>query len=80
MAKQMGDETQRLTDSIADVTEEVKNKGLFRPEVHGQVLATFIQAYTLGKLVNDYNPTAVREDDWNQFIMNIVDNTFLTRE
>lgn len=80
MAKQMGDETQRLTDSIADVTEEVKNKGLFRPDVHAQALATFIQAYTLGKLVNDYNPTAVREDDWNQFIMNIVDNTFLTRE
>jgi AcrR family transcriptional regulator len=80
MAKQMGDETQRLTDSIADVTEEVKNKGLFRPDVHAQALATFIQAYTLGKLVNDYNPTAVSEDDWNQFIMNIVDNTFLAQE
>ena len=80
VAKQMGDETQRLTDSIADVTEEVKNKGLFRPGVHSQALATFIQAYTLGKLVNDYNPTAVSEDDWNQFIMNIVDNTFLAQE
>ena len=80
MAKQMRDETQRLTDSIADVTEEVKNKGLFRPDVHAQALATFIQAYTLGKLVNDYNPTAVSEDDWNQFIMNIVDNTFLAQE
>jgi AcrR family transcriptional regulator len=80
MAKQMGEETQRLTDSIADVTEEVKNKGLFRADVHAQALATFIQAYTLGKLVNDYNPTKVSEDDWNQFIMNIVDNTFLAQE
>jgi AcrR family transcriptional regulator len=80
MAKQMGLETQRLTDSIADVTAEVKNKGLFRSDVHAQVLATFIQAYTLGKLVNDYNPTAVSEDEWNQFIMNIVDNTFLAQE
>jgi hypothetical protein len=58
----------------------VKNKGLFRSDVHAQVLATFIQAYTLGKLVNDYNPTAVSEDEWNQFIMNIVDNTFLAQE
>jgi AcrR family transcriptional regulator len=80
MAKRMGEETQRLTDSIADITEEVKHKGLFRADVHAQALATFIQAYTLGKLVNDYNPTKVNEDDWNQFIMAIVDNTFLSPE
>lgn len=77
MAKQMGIETQRLTDSISDVTEEVKNKGLFRPEVDGKILATFIQAYTLGKIVNDYNPTGVGEKEWVEFIMNIVDRTFM---
>ena len=77
MAKQMGAETQRLTDAIADVTEEVKNKGLFRADVNAKVLATFIQAYTLGKLVNDYNPTGVHEGEWNDFIMNIVDHTFM---
>lgn len=77
MAKQMGVETQRLTDSISDVTEEVKNKGLFRPEVDGKILATFIQAYTLGKIVNDYNPTGVGEKEWVEFIMNIVDRTFM---
>ena len=77
MAKQMGAETQRLTDAIADVTEEVKNKGLFRADVNAKVLATFIQAYTLGKLVNDYNPTGVHEGEWNDFIMNIVEHTFM---
>lgn len=77
MAKQMGAETQRLTDAIADVTEEVKNKGLFRPTVDAKALATFIQAYTLGKIVNDYNPTAVNENAWNDFIMNIVDTAFM---
>lgn len=77
MAKQMGQETQRLTDSIADVTEEVKNKGLFRPDVNSLALATFIQAYTLGKIVNDYNPNGVAEDEWISFIMSIVDNTFM---
>ena len=77
MAKQMGAETQRLTDAIADVTEEVKNKGLFRADVNAKVLATFIQAYTLGKLVNDYNPAGVGESEWNDFIMNIVDRTFM---
>ena len=77
MAKQMGAETERLTDAIADVTEEVKNKGLFRSDVNSKALATFIQAYTLGKLVNDYNPTGVAEGEWNDFIMNIVEHTFM---
>jgi AcrR family transcriptional regulator len=77
LAKQMGEATQRLTDAIADVTTEVKNKGLFKESVSSMTLATFIQAYTLGKIVNDYNPSGVSEDDWNNFIMEIVDKTFL---
>ena len=80
MAKQMGVETERLTDSIADVTEEVKNKGLFRADVNAKALPTFIQAYTLGKIVNDYNPTGVGENEWNDFIMNIVDQTFMAQD
>lgn len=79
MAKQMGRETQRLTDSITDVTEEVKNKGLFHSEVDAKALATFIQAYTLGKLVNDYNPSGVTETQWVDFIMSIVEKTFMER-
>ena len=77
MAKQMGQETQRLTDAITDVVEEVKNKGFFRADVDAHTVATFIQAYTLGKIVNDYNPTGVSEKAWNDFIMTIVDNTFM---
>jgi AcrR family transcriptional regulator len=77
MAKQMGRETERLTASITDITEEVKNKGLFREDVDAKALATFIQAYTLGKIVNDYNSNGVSEDAWVAFIMNIVDHTFM---
>lgn len=78
MAKQMGEETERLTASITDIIEEVKNKGFFRPDVHATALATFIQAYTLGKIVNDYNPSGVSEEEWITFIMNIADYTFMS--
>jgi AcrR family transcriptional regulator len=77
MEEQMGRETQRLTDAIADVTNEVKNKGLFRKDVDSKTLATFIQAYSLGKIVNDYNPTGVSEEEWVEFIMKIIDHTFM---
>ena len=77
MALAMGIETQRLTSAIADVTDEVKFKGLFRADVDSKALATFIQAYTLGKIVNDYNPAGINDEEWVEFIMKIVENTFL---
>ena len=77
MAKKLAPEIQRLTDAIADVTSEVKNKGLFKESVDSKVLSTFIQAYTLGKIVNDFNPEPVSEEPWVDFIMAIVDNTFI---
>ncbi len=77
LAKKMGEETQRLTGAIADVTTEVKNKGLFRESISSATLATFIRAYTLGKIVNDYNHNGVSEEEWDSFIMEIVDRTFM---
>ena len=73
----MGRETNRLTEAIADVTNEVKNKGLFRKDINSRALATFVQAYSLGKIVNDYNPSGVNEDEWVEFIMAIIDRTFM---
>ena len=77
MAKKLAPEIQRLTDAITDVTEEVKNKGLFRSDVDAHSLSTFIQAYTLGKIVNDFNPEPVAEEQWVDFIMSIVEKTFI---
>lgn len=80
MAKQMGTQTKRLTDAITDVVEEVKNKGFFKPTVDALALSTFIQAYTLGKIVNDYNPDGIKEEAWVDFIMTIVDHTFMAND
>ena len=77
MASKLAPEIQRLTDAITDVTEEVKNKGLFKNEVDAHALSTFIQAYTLGKLINDFNPDAVGEEQWIDFVMKIVEGTFI---
>lgn len=77
MANKLAPEIRRLTDAIRDVTLEVKNKGLFRDDVDSHALSTFIQAYTLGKLVNDFNPAPVSEDQWVDFIMSIVEKTFI---
>ncbi len=79
MAKQMGFESQRMTDAITDVVEDLKNKEFINSDVNAKAAATWIQAYTLGKLVNDYNSTGVTEDEWVDFIMSIVDSRFMAK-
>ena len=70
-------ETDRLTSSLEDLCREVIEKGWFRNDLHPRALAVFIQAYTLGKLVDDFSPNKVSEDDWNALIDGIVGNYFL---
>lgn len=70
-------ETEKLTDSLEDLCREVIEKGWFRKDLHPRALAVFIQAYTLGKLVDDFSPNRVSEEDWNALIDGIVGNYFL---
>jgi hypothetical protein len=70
-------ETEKLTESLEDLCREVIEKGWFRKDLHPRALAVFIQAYTLGKLVDDFSPNRVSEEDWNALIDGIVGNYFL---
>ena len=77
MAKAMGEETQRHTDALADIIQEVQNRGLVRADVNPKAVAVFIQSYTLGKMVNDYNPTGVDDDTWVDMITDMAVRTFV---
>ena len=77
MAKAMGEETQRHTDALADIIHEVQNRGFVRPEVDAKAIAVFIMSYTLGKMVNDYNPDGVKDDDWVNLISDMAVRTFV---
>ena len=78
MAKAMGAETQRHTDALADIIQEVQNRGFIRTDEDPKAAAVFIQAYTLGKMVNDYNPTGVDDQTWVDMITNMAVRTFVT--
>lgn len=78
MAKAMGEENQRHTDALADIIHEVQNRGFIRTDMDAKFAAVFIQSYTLGKMVNDYNPTGVADDVWVDMITNMAIRTFVT--
>lgn len=70
----LGEEQERLTFAFMDLIREAQNRGWFRKELDPLATAVFIQAYTIGRLVDDISPQKVSPQEWN----NIVDEV-LTR-
>lgn len=73
----LGKESDRLADGLTDLARESQEKGFFRKDLNPKAIALLVQAYTLGKIVDDYSFDPVSDDDWNQVIMNIIDRVFL---
>lgn len=65
-------EQERLTSGLTDVIREVMEKGFFDKKLNPQVIAVFIQSYTLGKIVDDLVTNPVGQLEWNEFIDNMV--------
>lgn len=80
LAKNLGAEQQRLTDALADLVRETQAKGFFHEEIDPQVLAVFIQAYTFGKVVDDYSENPMNPDNWNALIDDFLKKTLLKYE
>ena len=68
LAKALSVEQQRLTDALADIGREAQEKGFIRKDVDVNVLATFLQAYTLGFVLNDVTTRPVSSKDWASFV------------
>lgn len=72
--KALGREQQRATYAIADIIQNAKDKGLIKESVNPQVFAVFIQAYSLGRAVDDITYDPISEEDWNEMINQLVIN------
>lgn len=70
-------EQQRLTDGIAAVWRELQERGLISTRIDPQVGALFIQAYTLGVVLNDVTADPVTDDAWVAMIDAVVNEVFI---
>ena len=68
----LGLEQQRLNIALEDLVEEAKNKGLFKSTLDARVVAVFIQSYTLGKIVDDIVPEPMEQENWDNFILDML--------
>lgn len=74
----LGIEQQRLTDAFTDLFVEAQNKGWMSTEVDARAAAVFVQAYTVGRVVDDIAPEKVNPLAWIDLIMRIIDKAILT--
>jgi AcrR family transcriptional regulator len=75
--KLLGEEQQRLTDALTDLIREAQERGFYKREVDARAIAVFIQAYTVGKIVDDFNVNKVDPDAWTNLINAIIKNVFI---
>jgi AcrR family transcriptional regulator len=75
----LGLEQERLTIALEDLVQEAKNKGLFKADLDPQIVAVFIQSYTLGKIVDDIVPNPMAEEKWEEFIVNMLIATMVAQ-
>lgn len=80
LARNLRDQQQRLTDSLTDLIREVQELGYYKKEFDPHVIAVFIQAYTLGKVVDDFSDNPMNPDSWNFLINSVIKKVLSTLE
>ena len=68
MKQALGPVQARLTASFADLVREMQSRGWASQEVSPEAVAVFIQAYTLGFVVNDVSSEQIEMSQWHQLI------------
>jgi hypothetical protein len=61
-------EQERLTNSITDLIRDSQNKGWINGSLDARSIAVFIQAYSLGRAVDDIAITQVDPASWTNLI------------
>lgn len=78
LGQAIGKEIARLTRALVESIDELKEKGLMKSEIDSRSMAIFIQSYHLGKIVNDFCVDGITDQLWDDFVINIIDNTFIS--
>jgi AcrR family transcriptional regulator len=70
-------EQQRLTDVLAELIRGAQARGLCNPEVEPHALAVLMQAWTLGKIVDDLSETPVNNDAYISLVNRVIREVFV---
>lgn len=66
-------EQERLTEGLAEVVEDAQVKGWFHKSLDPRAVAVFIQAYTLGRAVDEISHSEMDPEAWNALIDRVIE-------
>lgn len=61
-------EQQRVTDVLTDIAREMQERGWINKDLDATVVATFVQAYSMGFVLNDITTKPISIEQWSSFI------------
>lgn len=73
-AEALAVEQQRITDSLADIAREMQERGWIKKNLDPRAAATFVQAYTLGFVLNDITHDPIPFDTWVEVVSMALDS------
>jgi AcrR family transcriptional regulator len=77
MQKYMAVEQERLNLALTDLFREIGHRGWANPKLQPQTLSVFLQAYTMGQIVNDYADTKMEIENWCLLLDTIMEEIIL---
>lgn len=68
----IAEQQREITDRFTEVLTEVQRRGWLRRDLDPRAVAVFVQAYTLGRIIDDVNPDPVAPDAWNDVVNTVM--------
>ena len=72
LAEQLGVEQDRLTHAMGDAISLAQEKGWVNPQLNPRAVAVFLQAYSLGRAVDDVASESLPNADWLAVIDTVI--------
>ncbi|HOB66099.1 TetR/AcrR family transcriptional regulator [Ottowia sp.] len=76
LSKKLASEQWRLTSALEGLFVEMQTKGWMSKSFDPRAAAVLIQAYALGKIIDDIVDEKVDEQAWNELVNKIIDRVF----
>jgi AcrR family transcriptional regulator len=73
--QKLGLEQQRMTDAFTDLFSRAQLRMWIRPDLDPRAIGVFVQAYTLGKVVDDIVPYPMQDEAWIALIEQFLRST-----
>ncbi|TRZ88269.1 MAG: TetR/AcrR family transcriptional regulator [Streptomycetaceae bacterium] len=75
----LGEEQQRLTDSITELVIKAQNAGYLRSDLDSASIALLIQGYAFGKIIDDIATLHIDPKKWNALIADVIEKSLATQ-